>query len=240
MNFELENFIEQNLRCNKRECSFRCEEKGYYRRFGYGNRNSKIMAVFQNPGAPTKTRLGEMELRCINSITVEEMRNEARTGVSNWLFEENKKFDRNTFSINGIEFLESFYITQAHKCPDSRKEISANERNKVNVFCSENLLKREIELIQPTVVFAFGKYALSAVSQCFGFEKDVKRSKIKKDFKSIKDPNGFRGFLWNGTLVLPIPHPGSLWRYPNIKKDEFELCFKLWVKEAENYVEEVS
>jgi uracil-DNA glycosylase family 4 len=215
--------FESILHCQNKGCHFYNEKTGYYPRFAYGNPNSKIMIVFQNPGAPTEKRLKEvfLSLGNINTITMEDMRKEAHVGVSNWLDKENKNFKGELFTLNGKGLLDGFYITQAYKCPDPKKasEISGKERNEVRLLC-KSYLEQEIELIKPKVIFAVGTESLFSVAEIFNTKSIIKNTGIKTLFREEK----YYNWLYDGqdVLVFPLVHPDGIWRNPSIDKSQYQ------------------
>jgi uracil-DNA glycosylase family 4 len=235
-NSNKEALFDKILHCQNKDCHFYNEKPGFYPRFAYGNPDSQIMIVFQNPGAPTKERLKDafLNLKNIKTVTLEDMRREAHEGVSNWLKGENKNFKGGLFELNGKGLLESFYITQSYKCPDPRKakEISGKERKEVRMRCKE-YLQQEIELTKPKVILAVGTESLFSIAEIFD-----KKSSIKEGIKALFQKEIYYRWEYKGheILVFPIVHPDGIWRNPPIDKSQYQNTVKKYLNMVEQTV----
>ena len=151
----LDQFAENVLHCAKTQCPFHQIRPGGYPKFSYGNPRSKVMAVFQNPGQPTY----QERQKTIETVTVGEMRQWANAGVSNWLG--TYLDDLSTLEYGKRSFLDSYYFTQAYRCPDPLDENKKKGKTAMRQ-CSDHL-REEINIIKPRIILAFGGEALEGV-----------------------------------------------------------------------------
>ena len=216
----LDRFAEKVLHCAKTQCPFHQTRPGGYPKFSYGNPRAKIMAVFQNPGQPTP----QEKRKTIETITVGEMRRWANMGVSGWL---SKYLDGpSVLEYDKSPFLDSYYMTQAYRCPDPLDE-DKRKRGKVAMrHCSDHL-RLEIDIIKPKVILAFGSPALESVKNVLSPGSKVTGLKALFSEKTI--------FEWNGVRVFPLVHPNGYWRSPSMSKTEYLSILSWYVSQIENY-----
>lgn len=228
MEKKLNDFIEKILAHPNNDycknCAFKCEKKEmYYPRFAYGNVDSKIMLVFQNPGRPSEKRLPEIAKKTWEAINYEGMLKEASTGVTNWLFNENKKFDEDNFTIEGKKgFLDSFYITQSYRCPDLEDKAKSDKLRKSVLETCKNVLVDELEIVKPKYIITFGTQARKSILEIYGIKLNKNSIPLKKNFKE------FNTTYQNdkSPIIISCPHPDSLWRNPPINEAAFQKIFK--------------
>ena len=222
---KLDVFVEEVLHCPKRQCPFWQDSPGRYPKFSYGNPRSRVLAVFQNPGSPEKSIHGEanQELsRNIKTVSAAEMRRWSNAGITNWLYKLHG-LPESLFNLNGKTFLDSYYITQAYRCPDPLQTTSSMVRQ-AQSHCSDHLA-REFAIKRPRTVMAFGINALQAVANVVN---PSFRARNLKDLFLSKTL-----FDWNGIRVAPLVHPDGFWKNPSIPKDKYLSTVRWYCDQTE-------
>ena len=215
---KLDQFVENVLRCAKTQCPFYQTRPGAYPKFSYGNARAEVMAVFQNPGQPT----GQERRKTIDTVTVEEMRRWANSGVSNWLSAYID--DLSVLEYGARSFLDSYYMTQAYRCPDPLDADMAKRRKEAMRHCSDHL-RQEILIVEPKVILCFGREALDSVKAILSPNGKIAGLKTLFSEKTI--------FEWDGTRVFPLVHPNGYWRSPSMKKAEYLSILRWYVGQIE-------
>ena len=218
---ELDQFAEKVLHCAKTQCPFHQRTRpGAYPKFSYGNAGAKAMAVFQNPGSPTH----QEQLRIIETVTVEEMREWANAGVSNWLTR--RIGNLSALEYNGRDFLHGYYLTQAYRCPDPPGQVPDRNRREAERHCS-SYLREEIRIIKPEVILCFGLPALKSVRAILA--PNSKTPAITPLFTKKKI------LTWSGIKVFPLLHPDGFWKYPtSMSREEYTNILRWYVSQIEN------
>ena len=216
---KLDQFAEKVLHCAKTECPFHQTRPGGYPKFSYGNMRSRVMAVFQNPGQPTY----QEQQKTIETVTIEEMRRWADAGVSNWM--RTYLDDLSILEYNERSFLDSYYMTQAYRCPDPSDTEKAKRRKAAMSHCSD-YLRQEIRIIKPKVILAFGGEALESVRAVLSPSSKISGLKMLFAEKKV--------FEWNGVRVFPLVHPNGYWRSPSMNKFEYLNTLSWYVSQIEN------
>ena len=209
----LDRFAQKVLHCAKTQCPFHQTRPGGYPKFSYGNPRAKIMAVFQNPGQP----IPQEQQKTIDTVTIKEMRQWANSGVTDWL---SKHIDLSALEYDGRPFLDSYYITQAYRCPDPPNKTSAKE-NKARRDCLD-YLRQEINIIKPEVILTFGRPALESVKNILSPSSKVTGlTTLFLEKKVIK---------WDGVRVFPLVHPNGC-KYYGITKVQYTKTVRWYVSQ---------
>ena len=118
-----------------------------------------------------------------------------------------------------------FFLTNLLKCPlpHCRKPLHA-EIGRCLPF-----LRREMELVDPTVLFPLGRYAIKTILNEFGHPVPPRNSEIPFLFGRV-----FRG---GGHFVIPLPHPSGVLYRPSFRKPSLEL-YKRTLSLAESLLSE--
>ena len=219
MTTKLAQFANSVLHCAKTQCPFHQTRPGGYPKFSYGTATAKVVAVFQNPGQPTS----QEKLKTIRTVTVEEMRLWANDGVTNWL----RKYldDLSILEYDGRPFLDSYYITQAYRCPDPLDKNKQKKRKQAMRHCSDHLSK-EIRIIRPKAVLAFGKEALESVRDTLSPSSEIDGLKTLFSEKRV--------FEWSGIRVFPLVHPNGYWKSPAMTKNNYLEILRWYVSQIES------
>ena len=149
-------------------------------------------------------------------MTVEEMRRWANSGVSGWL---GTYIDNPSILKYGRQsFLDSYYMTQAYRCPDPLDADMAKRRKEAMRHCSGHL-RQEILIIRPKVILCFGREALESVKAVLSSSARIAVLKTLFSTKTI--------FEWGGTRVFPLVHPNGYWKSPSMSKADYlgTLCW---------------
>ena len=143
-------------------------------------------------------------------------------GVSGWL----RKYldDPSVLEYNETPFLDSYYMTQAYRCPDPLDE-NKQKRKLAMHHCSE-YLRQEIDVIKPKVILAFGGEALEGVKRILSPHTKINGLKMLFSEKII--------FEWNGTKVFPLVHPNGYWRSPSMSKSGYLDTLRWYISQIEN------
>ncbi|HLW69863.1 MAG TPA: uracil-DNA glycosylase family protein [Candidatus Binataceae bacterium] len=95
-----------------------------------------------------------------------------------------------------LEIEDAFYFSDAVKCwPTSPSGANRSPSNAETVTCVNRYLARELEIVHPRVIFAFGVRAASAV-----LGRSIKIAEVHAS--TIASPAGYR--------VIPLMHPSSI------------------------------
>jgi len=159
---------------------FQCDEcnvsKNHLKDYYGGKCNSGIMLIFQNPGAIDESKY-KAEKNLLKEIA------KCRQGLHNyWTKGKQRGFFENLFQIfhnnhliesediegyiNSREYFRDFYITDAIKCHGKTEDVD-REKEK-GLWSCFGILEREIELIKPGIIIAFGDRALAYFSKKYG------------------------------------------------------------------------
>ena len=216
---KLDQFAEKVLHCGKTQCPFHQTRPGAYPKFSYGNARAEVMAVFQNPGQPTY----QEQRRTIENVTVTEMRRWANSGVSAWL---GTYIDNPSILEYGKRpFLDSYYMTQAYRCPDPLDAATAKKRKEAMRHCSDHL-RQEILIVRPKAILCFGREALESVKVILSPSSKIAGLKTLFSTKTI--------FEWCGTSVFPLVHPNGYWRSPSMSKAEYLSILRWYIDQIES------
>ena len=215
---KLGQFAEQVLHCEKTQCPFHQTRPGAYPKFSYGNARAKVMAVFQNPGQPTY----QEQRRTIETVTVAEMRRWANSGVSSWLG--TYIDDPSILEYDEQPFLDSYYMTQAYRCPNPLDADTAKKRKEAMRHCSDHL-RQEILIVRPKAILCFGREALESVKAILSPDGKIDRIKDLYSAKVI--------FEWGGASVFPLVHPNGYWRSPSMSKAEYLSILRWYIDQIE-------
>ncbi|MEM1587904.1 MAG: uracil-DNA glycosylase [Candidatus Bathyarchaeia archaeon] len=110
---------------------------------------------------------------------------------------------------------EKIYITNIVKC-----YLPNNKVTEIQIkTCALNYLDKQIALINPKIIFALGNIAVNYLF-----------NKFKLLIKPMKDIHG-KVFKISSLLVIPMYHPASALRNPNLK----EILIEDW-KNCKHYV----
>ncbi|MCY4652600.1 MAG: hypothetical protein OXC95_05485 [Dehalococcoidia bacterium] len=219
MSTKLDQFAEKVLHCEKTQCPFHQTRPGAYPKFSYGNARAEVMAVFQNPGQPTY----QEQSRTIDTVTVAEMRQWANSGVSSWL---GTYIDNlSTLEYDTRFFLDSYYMTQAYRCPDPLDADMVKKRREAMRHCSEHL-RQEILVVKPKAILCFGREALESVKAILSPSGRIDGIKTLFSAKKI--------FEWDGTTVFPLVHPNGYWRSPSMSKTEYLSILRWYIDQIES------
>ena len=216
---KLDQFSEKVLHCEKTRCPFHQSRPGAYPKFSYGNARSDVMAVFQNPGQPTY----QEQRRTIETVTVAEMRQWANSGASSWL--STYIDDPSLLEYGKQSFLDSYYMTQAYRCPDPLDAVTAKERKEAMRHCSDHL-RQEILIVRPKVILCFGREALDSVRAILLPSGRIAGLKTLFSAKTI--------FEWRGTRVFPLVHPNGYWKNPSMSKAEYLSILRWYIDQIES------
>ena len=219
MSTKLDQFAENVLHCAKTQCPFHQTRSGAYPKFSYGNARAEVMAVFQNPGQPTY----QEQRRTIETVTVTEMRRWANSGVSNWL--STYIDDPSILEYGTRSFLDSYYMTQAYRCPDPLDADMAKKRKEAMRHRSSHL-RQEILIVKPKVILCVGGEALESVKAILSPSGRIAGLKTLFSAKKI--------FEWGGTAVYPLVHPNGYWRSPSMSKSEYLRILRWYVGQIES------
>lgn len=122
---------------------------------------------------------------------------------------------------NGLT-IRDLYITNAVLCrPNDNVDPGEDQLN----ACSEWLL-RQIRLVNPLVIIAVGRIALSRLDPSFR----LTRSKITSEEMVPRQPSTLRGIT-----VIPIRHPSAILRAPHLK-DMYEAHVQRLVEILRGYL----
>ena len=215
---KLGKFAEQVLHCEKTQCPFHQTRPGAYPKFSYGNARAEVMAVFQNPGQPTY----QEQRRTIETVTVAEMRRWANSGVSSWLG--TYLDDPSILEYDKQPFLDSYYMTQAYRCPDPLDEDKAKKGKEAMRHCSDHL-RQEILIVRPKVILCFGREALESVKAILSPGGKIAGIKALFSAKTI--------FEWGATSVFPLVHPNGYWRSPSMSKAGYLSTLRWYIDQIE-------
>lgn len=104
-----------------------------------------------------------------------------------------------------------FFLTNLLKCPlpHCRKPLRAE------IGSCLPFLRREMELVDPTVLIPLGRYAIKTILNEFGHPVPPRNSEIPFLFGRV-----FRG---GGHFVIPLPHPSSVLYRPSFRTPSIEL-----------------
>lgn len=181
----------QNLHKQIRNCE-RCTKLCPWKKFkdeDYGNLNSKIMIVSEAPG----------EISINNN--------------QSWSGPAGKRLKKITAPLGSI--YEIFYLTNVVKClpPKNRDPTKEELKN-----CSDYAIK-EIELVNPHIIFVIGRFAMNLVFDIYGIEKKPITQLHGKEIKT------------NGKVIIPLYHPSyaSVWS-KTYDKDVFDLVKRYHTK----------
>jgi len=205
-----EAFMEKVLHCQK-DCPLWSCEPGRYPKFGYGNPESDLMAVLENPGSPDRDDANIELEKNIKNVTVEHMRQGANRGIMNWL--EYRGLPSSLFNVGNQSLLEAFYITQAFRCPGPKRKPTDGAKEQARRTCLPYLVEG-IGYVRPRAIVCIGRAALSSVYEALHGTKSP-RLKVKELFLSGWEGN------WRDIRILAIVHPDGFWKAPSIPKEEY-------------------
>lgn len=207
---KIDRFAEKVLHCAKTQCPFHQTRPGAYPKFSYGNARADVMAVFQNPGQPTF----QERRKTIKMVSVEEMRQWANSGLSNWL--KKYRIHPSELEYGARSFLDSYYMTQSYRCPDPLGGILESQKSEAREQCLA-YLRQEIAIVQPKVILCFGNRALQSV-------KDILSPSSPKPSGIATLFDQKRIFEWDGKWVFPLIHPAARGQYSYAyKRDRFGI-----------------
>lgn len=204
-------------------CPFRQTANGMYPKFGYGDRNSRFMAVFQNPGVPReKSKEGHYN---IDSIDMDAMRRLSRYYIEVWFRQ--CHFNVSEARILDKPFLDACYITQAYRCPNP-PGMNGRQAREARTRCLENL-RVEVGLVRPLAIMVFGEEARKSVAQLYGATSEIAKGKITADCLERKV------FLWGepAVRVRPWPLPTYLAKVKPAVRAEYKEVFRWDCSELE-------
>ena len=216
---KLGQFAEQVLHCEKTQCPFHQTRPGAYPKFSYGNARAEVMAVFQNPGQPTY----QEQRRTIETVTVAEMRRWANSGVSSWL--STYIGDPSILEYGKQPFLDSYYMTQAYRCPDPLDADTAKKSKEAMRHCSDHL-RQEILIVRAEGYFVFWP---GSSGKCKG--NPLAGGKIA-GIKALFSAKTI--FEWGGTSVFPLVHPNGYWKSPSMSKSEYLSILRWYIDQIES------
>ena len=91
--------------------------------------------------------------------------------------------------------------------------------------CSDHLSK-EIRIIRPKAVLAFGKEALESVRDILSPSSEIDGLKTLFSEKRV--------FEWSGIRVFPLVHPNGYWKSPAMTKNNYLDILRWYVSQIES------
>lgn len=199
---KLQELQERIIHCRQFACPFRNKARGFYPKPPRGPATAPVMIVFENPAPPgghNEGRVNKAEMNYdICEINLADALEMSVRNQKKWLFN-NQGADEGMWDDFGCIIGETVYTTDSHKCPDPKDEEKKKPavKDKARIFCLD-YLRKEICLINPRVIIAFGESARSSLAEIENVTWNGHITKLLPNQRTKKQNNRFYALL---------PHP---------------------------------